>query len=103
VIFLLFLPALTPAQAQFWLTLQPLFSLVATGEELEMGASSYILNSKSNVIPAHNPKSQYNLDLLITGSTVIAGTLSLRNYDRTINIRNNDRFLSQFRRLKVLT
>jgi len=54
------------------------------------------------VSPAHNPKSQYNLALFITESTALAGTLSLRNCDRTINIRNNDRFLSQFRSLKVL-
>jgi len=73
--------------------LSPLFASVLVCLSLIIG---------SNVSPAHNPKSQYNLALFITESTALAGTLSLRNCARTINIRNYDRFLSQFRRLKVL-
>jgi len=51
---------------------------------------------------AHNPKSQYNLALFITDSIALVGTLSLRNCERIVRLRKNDRFLSQFRRLKVL-
>jgi len=64
-------------------------------------ASSHF--STINVRLAHTPKSQYNLALFITDRTALAGTLSLQNCDRTISIRNNDRFLSQFRRFKVLS